>query len=80
MIREREARVVTVISWDAQRGYGFARAAGVQEDVFVHWRSVENGTAQDVDGKTRLRHGQKLRGELIDGPRGKRLERASRVA
>ncbi|WP_435018108.1 DUF1294 domain-containing protein [Tundrisphaera sp. TA3] len=59
----------TVVSFDAERGFGFIRSASYREDVFVHITAV--------DGRVPLRSGQKVRFTAEPAERGPRAVRVT---
>lgn len=54
-----------VVKWfNDSKGFGFIRADGVNEDIFVHYSAVQG------DGFKSLAEGQAVEFELITGPKG----------
>ena len=56
------------------KGYGFVKPDNREEDVFVHFSSIE------MDGYKTLKEGQKVQIELSEGPKGLHAARVLRVA
>lgn len=55
------------VSWfDNKKGYGFIKIDGTDEEVFVHFTSI-----QGMDGFKTLKDDQPVEFELKDGPKGK---------
>jgi cold shock protein len=55
-----------LVKWfSAAKGYGFLQVAGQREDVFVHYSSIQ------TTGYRTLAQGDRVRCNLIDGPKGK---------
>jgi uncharacterized membrane protein YsdA (DUF1294 family)/cold shock CspA family protein len=57
-----------VITFDDDRGFGFARVPGLADDIFLH--------ASDLEGPTRPIAGQRVTFEITPTPRGPRASRA----
>ncbi len=55
-----------VLWFDNKKGYGFIKVDGSDEEVFVHFSSI-----QGVDGFKTLREDQQVEFEIIDGDKGK---------
>jgi CspA family cold shock protein len=54
-----------VVKWfNNAKGYGFVRPDGLEQDVFVHFSSI------DMDGYRTLKEGQKVEFEISEGPKG----------
>ena len=54
-----------VVKWfNNAKGYGFVQAEGSEDDVFVHFSSIE------MDGYKTLKEGQKVEFEISHGPKG----------
>ena len=61
-----------LVKWfNDSKGYGFIQADGSDQDIFVHYTSIQG------DGFKTLVEGQKVEFELIEGPKG---PQASNVA
>lgn len=64
-----------VVKWfNNAKGYGFVRPDDREEDVFVHFSSIE------MDGYKTLKEGQKVEFELTHGPKGLHAARVQRAA
>jgi uncharacterized membrane protein YsdA (DUF1294 family)/cold shock CspA family protein len=57
----------TVVNFDPSRGFGFIRAKGLRDDVFVH--------ITDIAGGLPLKAGQQVRFEVVQGEKGPRAKR-----
>ena len=56
--------ITGVVKWfNNAKGYGFVQPEGREEDVFVHFSSI------DMDGYKTLREGQKVEFELVEDRR-----------
>ena len=55
------------------KGYGFIQADGTEQDIFVHYSSIQ------ADGYRSLKQGDPVEFELIDGPKGPKAENVVRV-
>lgn len=54
-----------VVKWfNDSKGFGFIRADGVNEDIFVHYSAVQG------DGFKSLIEGQAVEFDLVTGPKG----------
>lgn len=54
----------TVKWFNNAKGYGFVKPEDRDEDVFVHFSSI------DMDGYKTLREGQRVQFEISQGPKG----------
>lgn len=53
------------VKWfSASKGFGFINAEGVEEDIFVHFSSIE------MSGYKTLKEGQAVEFELVESDRG----------
>jgi cold shock protein len=55
-----------VLWFDNKKGYGFIKVEGTDEEVFVHYSSIQGG-----DGFKTLREDQQVEFELVDSDKGK---------
>ena len=63
-----------VVKWfNDSKGYGFVRSEGVDQDIFVHYTSIEG------DGFKTLAEGQQVAFELVQGPKGPQASRVTKV-
>ena len=62
----------TVKWFNDAKGFGFITAEGREEDVFVHYSSVQ------ADGFRSLNEGESVEFELIEGPKGLKAENVVR--
>jgi cold shock protein len=62
----------TVKWFNDAKGFGFIRAEGHEEDIFVHYSSVQ------VDGFKTLAEGESVEFELAQGPKGLKAENVTR--
>ena len=63
----------TVKWFNDAKGFGFITAEGRDEDIFVHYTSIEG------DGFRRLEEGEQVEFELIQSPKGFKAENVTRV-
>lgn len=57
--------ITGIVKWfNNAKGYGFVQPDGRDEDVFVHFSSI------DMDGYKTLKEGQKVQFEVSQGPKG----------
>ena len=63
----------TVKWFNDAKGFGFIKAEGREEDVFVHYSSVE------ADGFRSLNEGEPVEFELIESPKGLKAEKVVRM-
>ncbi|MCG3136253.1 MAG: putative cold shock protein A [Phycisphaerae bacterium] len=52
----------TVKWFDCKKGYGFLRCDGVEQDIFVHYSTIEG------DGFRKLKFGERVDFELVTDP------------
>jgi len=64
----------TVKWFNDAKGYGFLRADGHEEDIFVHYSAVQ------ADGFRSLAEGEVVEFELVQGPKGLKAEHVVRAA
>lgn len=64
----------TVKWFSDAKGYGFIRADGKEDDIFVHYSCVE------AEGFRSLSEGDAVEFELIEGDKGLKAEKVTRVA
>ena len=63
-----------IVKWFSDaKGYGFIRAEDKDEDIFVHYSSVE------AEGFRSLSEGDSVEFELIEGDKGLKAEKVTRV-
>ena len=63
----------TVKWFNDAKGYGFLRADGQEEDIFVHYSAVQ------AEGYRSLNEGDTVQFELVKGPKGMKAENVVRV-
>jgi CspA family cold shock protein len=63
----------TVKWFNDAKGYGFIRAEGQDEDIFVHYSSVQ------AEGYRSLSEGEEVQFELVQGPKGMKAENVVRA-
>jgi CspA family cold shock protein len=63
----------TVKWFNDAKGYGFLRADGQDEDIFVHYSSVQ------AEGYRSLNEGEVVTFDLIKGPKGMKAENVARA-
>jgi CspA family cold shock protein len=62
-----------IVKWfNNAKGYGFVKPDDREEDVFVHFSSIE------MDGYKTLKEGQKVAFEISKGPKGLHAARVQR--
>ncbi len=62
-------RVNGTVKWfNNAKGFGFITREGSDEDVFVHFRSIQG------DGYRTLNEGQDVEFKLVEGPKGLQAE------
>ena len=62
----------TVKWFNDAKGYGFLRAEGQDEDIFVHYSAVQ------AEGYRSLNEGESVEFELVKGPKGMKAENVTR--
>lgn len=63
-----------IVKWfNNAKGYGFVQPDNREEDVFVHFSSIE------MDGYKTLKEGQKVEFEVNHGPKGLHAARVQRA-
>lgn len=63
----------TVKWFNDAKGYGFLRAEGHEEDIFVHYSAVQ------AEGYRSLNEGEVVTFDLIKGPKGMKAENVIRA-
>lgn len=63
----------TVKWFNNAKGFGFITTPDRDEDIFVHFRSIES------DGYRTLDEGQRVEFTLVEGPKGLQAEEVSKV-
>ncbi|MEE4203178.1 MAG: cold shock domain-containing protein [Halieaceae bacterium] len=63
----------TVKWFNNAKGFGFITTPDRDEDIFVHFRSIES------DGYRTLNEGQQVEFTLVEGPKGLQAEEVSKV-
>jgi len=67
-------RVNGTVKWfNNAKGFGFITRAEGDDDVFVHFRSIEG------DGYRTLDEGQAVEFKIVEGPKGLQAEEVSKV-
>ncbi len=67
-------RVRGTVKWfNNAKGFGFIRRKESDDDVFVHFRSIEG------EGYRTLNEGQEVEFTVVDGPKGLQAEEVSKV-
>ena len=67
-------RVNGTVKWfNNAKGFGFITRGESEEDVFVHFRSIQG------DGYKTLDEGQAVEFALVEGPKGLQAEEVSKV-
>lgn len=62
-------RLVGTVKWfNNAKGFGFITISGRDEDIFVHFRSIQG------DGYRSLDEGQEVEFKLVEGPKGLQAE------
>ena len=64
----------TVKWFDDSKGYGFLRTDEVDEDIFVHYSSVQ------AEGFRSLTKGEQVQFEIVQGDKGFKAENVVRVS
>jgi cold shock protein len=63
-----------IVKWfNNAKGYGFVKPDNREEDVFVHFSSIE------MDGYKTLKEGQKVEFEVSQGPKGLHAAKVQRA-
>ena len=63
-----------IVKWfNNAKGFGFITRAEGEEDVFVHFRSIQG------EGFRTLNEGQAVEFRLVDGPKGLQAEDVSKL-
>lgn len=63
------------VKWfNTKKGFGFIRKEDSEQDIFVHYTSIEG------DGYKALQEGEEVRFELVEGPKGLQAQNVSRMA
>lgn len=66
--------ITGVVKWfNNAKGYGFVKPDNRDEDVFVHFSSIE------MDGYKTLKEGQKVAFEISEGPKGLHAAKVQRA-
>ncbi len=74
-LEEYVSMITGIVKWfNNAKGYGFVKPDGREEDVFVHFSSI------DMDGYKTLREGQKVEFEVSQGPKGLHAAAVHRVS
>jgi len=63
----------TVKWFNDAKGYGFLRAEGRDEDIFVHYSAVQ------AEGYRSLNEGDDVTFDLVEGPKGLKAENVARA-
>lgn len=63
----------TVKWFNNAKGFGFITTADRDEDIFVHFRSIQS------EGYRTLDEGQQVEFTLVEGPKGLQAEEVSKV-
>lgn len=67
-------RVSGTVKWfNNAKGFGFITREGSEEDLFVHFRSIQG------DGYRTLNEGQSVEFLVVEGPKGLQAEEVSRI-
>lgn len=67
-------RVNGTVKWfNNAKGFGFITREESDDDVFVHFRSIE------VDGYRTLNEGQTVEFKLVEGPKGLQAENVQKM-
>ncbi len=67
-------RVTGTVKWfNNAKGFGFITGAGQDDDVFVHFRSIQG------DGYRTLNEGQEVEFKIVEGPKGLQAEEVSKL-
>ena len=63
----------TVKWFNDAKGFGFIRAEGQDQDIFVHYSAVQ------AEGYRSLSEGEEVQFELVKGPKGFKAENVTRA-
>ena len=63
----------TVKWFSNAKGFGFIQTEGMERDIFVHYSSIE------TEGYRTLKQGDPVEFELVDGEKGPKAEKVTRV-
>jgi CspA family cold shock protein len=67
-------RVSGTVKWfNNAKGFGFITREGSEDDVFVHFRSIQG------DGYRTLDEGQEVQFKLVEGPKGLQAEDVEKI-
>ena len=55
------------------KGYGFIQAEDENKDIFVHYSSIQ------ADGFRTLTEGEEVEFEMVEGPKGLKAEKVTRL-
>ena len=67
-------REIGVVKWfDVKKGFGFITRQESEDDVFVHFRSIQG------DGYRTLNEGQVVEFKLVEGPKGLQAEEVMKL-
>lgn len=63
------------VKWfNSKKGYGFIRKEDNDQDIFVHYTSIEG------DGYKALQEGEEVQFEMVEGPKGLQAHNVIRMA
>lgn len=66
-------RLVGTVKWfNNAKGFGFITMTGRDEDIFVHFRSIQS------EGYRSLDEGQEVEFKLVEGPKGLQAEEVTK--
>ena len=67
-------RISGTVKWfNNAKGFGFITRDGSDDDIFVHFRSIEG------DGYRTLNEGQAVEFKLVEGPKGLQAEEVEKL-
>ena len=67
-------RISGTVKWfNNAKGFGFITRDGSDDDIFVHFRSIEG------DGYRTLNEGQAVEFKLVEGPKGLQAEEVTKL-
>lgn len=67
-------KLLGTVKWfNNAKGFGFINAEDRDEDIFVHFRSIQS------EGYRSLNEGQRVEFTLVEGPKGLQAEDVSKV-